>query len=391
MTELGAQYEAQVEGRVATPDELPLQFADFATWERRHVRPGSGEWSAELDWWERHLTPSPSPFALPFASAPGAPAPSGERGAVDAELDAERAAALDRLGAVSGATMFMTRLAAFSALVGLETGAEDLTLDTYLSLRRSVGLQAMVGPLFNRAVLRLRFSDRLGFGEWVSRVRTEVVEVSRHGTVPYVEVMNELGRRGVRRPPGGTRLSVLTEPPPVRFGGIEVETLPRHHIAPWGFALGVRRESGGDRWRAAFDSRLHDPGGVADFLAGLKSLIAAACAEPTRPLAQLHRELGSDRSRAKEAAPMFHVVATIEVEDFERWRQAFDEDAFGRARTARGYEILRSVEQPNVVSVRTMFDSVIAATEFSARLRAREDAGVIAPATVLEVTDSGTY
>lgn len=160
---------------------------------------------------------------------------------VQSGLSPDVASGLDQLGRECGATLLMTRLAAFSALVALDGGSHDVTLDSYLSLRRFTGLQRMIGALYNRAALRLRFSDQLGFRAWLAAVRDEAIEVSRHGVIPFGPLMEELERRVLRRPYGGTTVAVPTEPPPLSVGGLEIETLPCQHIAPWGFSLGVKR------------------------------------------------------------------------------------------------------------------------------------------------------
>lgn len=391
--ELGALYEADLLHAGAPADDDPLQFTDYALWERENVRPGSIDWMAEVDWWKRRLSPPPPPLTLPFSRTPGSRQPSGARGVIEADLEQPHAAALDRIGRESGATLFMTCLAAFSALVALESGIDDIALDTYLSLRRFAGLQTMFGPLFNRAVLRLHFSDRLGFREWISQVRRDVVEVSRHGWLPFASVMDELAREGISKPRGGTRLAVLTDPPPLRVAGLELETIPRLPVSPWGFALGVKSEPDTVRWRAVFDAELHDGPGVERFVARLNALIAVACAEPERPLRELHGKLetGDRGNHSQEDRNVFFVVATLEVDDFEDWKDGFDRDSFGRSQVAKGYEILRSVAQPNMVFVRTAFDSVIDANAFRDRLRTREGVGAIVPATVFELTASGTY
>ena len=74
-------------------------------------------------------------------------------------------------------------------------------------------------------------------------------------------------------------------------------------------------------------------------------------------------------SGEQEDRNVFFVLVTLEVDDFERFKQGFDRDEFGRSRIAKGHEVLRSVEQPNMVFVRTTFDSVIDANAFRDRLR----------------------
>ena len=118
-------------------------------------------------------------------------------------------------------------------------------------------------------------------------VRAEVVELQLHGWIPFDLMLDELRDRGVGRPVLGTKFQVDEEPSPARFAGLEVEPLRRDPVAPWAFMLLAKRTESGERWRAVFDPKLHDPEGVERFLVRMRTLAAAACAEPRRPLGEL--------------------------------------------------------------------------------------------------------
>lgn len=288
LEELAALYEAQLGNGPSPLAEMPsLQFTDYVLWERENVRPASARWEAEVDWWEQRLRSRPTALKLPFALRPSSAPPSGAHALAETILAPEASSALDRLGRDSAASFFMTRLAAFSALAALEGGNEDLVLDVDLTLRRFAGLQTMIGPLFNKSVLRLRFSERLGFRDWIATVRGEVIDTSLHGWVPFDRLIDELQQRGVGLPSRGVRMAVDVEARRLRFGDLEVERLPRRYISPWGLSLDVKRDPAGDRWRASFDAATHDPDGVRRLLARLRVLIPAACATPDRPLGEL--------------------------------------------------------------------------------------------------------
>ena len=106
----------------------------------------------------------------------------------------------------------MTRLAVFSALVWLETGIRDMTIDTYVTLRRRAELRGMFGPLINQAVIRLCFTGDTSLSRWVLAVRAEIVDLDRHGWIPFDLLMRDLHARGVRPPILGTRFQIDEEP-----------------------------------------------------------------------------------------------------------------------------------------------------------------------------------
>ena len=301
VSELAALYSAFRSGSASPlPDDLPLQMGDYARWERRTIDRGSPAFEAELDWWQHRLKPRPAAIALPFLRAEAVNGATDADGIVELVAGRDLAGPLDSCGRNFGATYFMTRLAVFSALVGLETGIREMAIDTYLSLRRRGELRGMFGPLINRSVIRLGFDEAMSLADWLVAVRAEIVELQLHGWIPFDLMLEELRERGVARPVLGTKFQVDEEPSPTRFAGLEVEPLRRDPVAPWAFMLLVKRTDSGERWRTVFDPKLHDPEGVERFLVRMRTLAAAACAEPRRPLGELRT--------AGTAAPLLDAV-----------------------------------------------------------------------------------
>lgn len=297
--ELAASYSAFRQGHESPPtDDLPLQMGDYARWERCSTDRESPAFKAELDWWQRRLDPRPKPIVLPFVRPVPAPDASDADGVLDVFSPRAITAMLDGFGRGLGATYFMTRLAVFSALIGLETRREDLAIDTYVTLRRRAELRGMFGPLINQAVIRLRFSDEMSLERWVGAVRSEIVELSRHASIPFDLLIAELLARGVRRPVLGTRFQIDEEPAPVKFAGLKVAPLPRDPVRPWAFRLMVKPIEAGERWQAVFDPQLHDPVGVEQFLIRMRALAVSACAEPRRALGELHAAIAPSFSAA---------------------------------------------------------------------------------------------
>ncbi len=289
VSEVAALYPAFRRGSVSPlPDEPPLQMGDYARWERRAIDPASPAFQAELDWWRHRLKPRPAAISLPFLRAEAEPDAPDADGIVELVVGRDLLVPLDECGRGVGATYFMTRLAVFSALLGFETGIGDMAIDTYLSLRRRGELRGLFGPLINRSVIRLGFDEGVSLGAWLATVRAEIVELDRHGWIPFDLLLEELRERGVGRPTLGTKFQVDEEPAPARFAELEVEPLQRDPVAPWAFMLLVKRTASGERWRAVFDPKLHDPGGVERFLVRMRALAVAAGAEPRRPLGELH-------------------------------------------------------------------------------------------------------
>ena len=290
--ELGSLYESLVHGGSPPPPDPPqLQYSDYACWEQTNMGPGSPRWTAEVDWWQRHLEgvlPTPS---FPFRRERAPLAESGGTEMVEAELDPDVSAVLDRLGRELGATLFMTRVAAFSALCALDGETDDLVLGMNVTMRRFAGLRETIGPLSNSTMLRLNLSEEATFRDWIPEVRTEVIDVASHALIPLSALSEELAGRGVRTPTIGVRVSVPVTPPRAQFTDFHVAGIPRLRTISGAFVFEARRRSLADNWRAVFDPQMFDRRAVEVFLARLRALVTLACAEPDRPLVELHARL----------------------------------------------------------------------------------------------------
>jgi acyl carrier protein len=294
--ELAALYEARIAGRPSPLGDPPqLQYLDYAVWERAALRPDSPSYRAEVDWWQRRLQPPVANLQLPFprpaasGATDGPPPPSrSPDGSASWGIAPATSAGLDRLGRAAGATFYMTRLAAYSALLCLDTGAEEIVIGTPMSTRSRAELQSMIGVFLNVALLRLRLQGEPSFRDWVAETRRTVIEASRHVTIPTERLMAELARRGLALPRVEARFVAWATMSSMSFGGLELEPLPRRCTAGMGFRLGVNRPFEADRCWAEYDADRFDPDAVAAFLTRLRAFSAAAAVEPDRSLRDLH-------------------------------------------------------------------------------------------------------
>jgi acyl carrier protein/NRPS condensation-like uncharacterized protein len=290
--EVGSLYESpRHRGSSPPPDPPQLQYSDYARWEQTNMGPGSSRWIAEVDWWQWHLEGVRLTPSFPFSREPPQSAESGRTETVEANLEPEVSATLDRLGRELGATLFMTRLAAFSALCAFDGETDDLVLGMNVTMRRFAGLRETIGPLSNSTILRLTLSAKTTFRDWIPEVRTEVIDAASHALIPVSALSEELARRGARTPTIGVRVSVPVTPPRAHFTDCRVAGIPRLRTISGAFVFEARRSSLADSWRAVFDPQYFDRHAVEVFLARLRTLVTLACAEPERPLVELHARL----------------------------------------------------------------------------------------------------
>jgi hypothetical protein len=283
--ELGAIYEAFRRGEPSPlPDEIPLQHADFAVWERRTLRPSNRHFQADLEWWAETLHNAPPPLVLPFRRTEPEPTAAAEEGAIWWGMMPDVSRALDQQGRDANATWFMVRLAVLAAQLALETDSDDLLLATYTGGRSVAATRAMFGCFSNVVPLRLRISPMLSFSEILTRVRTCVIAMKPHGDFPFELLSSGLAARGIEPPElrlifnPGTRVHR-------DFADLEITPLKRTYPAmPWGFTFSPSRPREATNCNVAFDARIHDPAGVRQFIERFQALAVEVAAEPGRVL-----------------------------------------------------------------------------------------------------------
>ena len=122
---MGALYEAFVEGKPSPLAELPVQYADYAAWQREWLQGEALE--GQLDYWRKQLEGAPAVLELPTDRP--RPAVQSYRGAlISGELPKPLSAALKELSRAEGATLFMTLLAAFQTLLHRYSGSDQIVV-----------------------------------------------------------------------------------------------------------------------------------------------------------------------------------------------------------------------------------------------------------------------
>ncbi len=187
--ELATLYGAFCQGAPSPLPELPIQYADFAVWQRGWL---SGErLAAELDYWRRQLAGIPESLELPFDH----PRPAAEsfRGATATfALPVELARALSALSRRRGATQSMTLLAGFTALLGRFAGSEDVAVGLAIANRTRREVEGLIGFFVNTLVLRTDLSGTPGFAQLVGRVRETSLASYAHQDLPFERLVEEL-------------------------------------------------------------------------------------------------------------------------------------------------------------------------------------------------------
>ena len=189
LRELLELYKAFSMGKPSPLPALPIQFADFAQWQREWVQGAEAE--AQLAYWQKKLAGSPSVLALP--SDRPRPARQSFQGAAPlVELPLRLCEALRARSRQEGVTLFMTMLTAFVTLLWRYTGQHDICVGSGIANRRWRETEGLIGMIINNLVLRTELSGNPTVRELLGRVRETTLEAYAHQDVPFDKVVEAL-------------------------------------------------------------------------------------------------------------------------------------------------------------------------------------------------------
>ena len=181
-------YEALGTGNPSPLAELPVQYADFALWQREWLQ---GEaLQKQIDYWRRRLAGSRT-LELP-ADRPRPAAPSHRGANMSFQLSTELTDELKALSRREGVSLFMTLLAAFQLTLGRYAGQDDVVVGTDVANRNRLETEELIGFFVNQLVLRTDLSGDLSFGELLRRVRETTLGAYAHQDVPFEKLVEEL-------------------------------------------------------------------------------------------------------------------------------------------------------------------------------------------------------
>ncbi len=300
LRELKGLYGTRAAGAATPLAEPQFQFADYAAWQRRWL--DSEALAPRLAWWRERLAGAPPALELPgVKSRP--PVPSYRGGTLTVELPAALAAGLRALGQECEATLFMTLLAAFEALLSRLTGRSDVVVGSAVANRWPREAEGIVGMMVNPAVFRTDLGGDPTFRELIGRVRETALGVYAHQEVPFEKLVEELApeRDPSRNPIFQVAFSFHdSEVPDLAWPGLQatveyrhnqtakfdlnVVVMPgagrRHGLVEAGTGEGLAME-----WEFARD--LFDEAAVERLIERYVTLLEGAAAAPDRRLSEL--------------------------------------------------------------------------------------------------------
>ncbi|HEY8207799.1 MAG TPA: amino acid adenylation domain-containing protein [Myxococcaceae bacterium] len=180
--EVAAAYRSLRAGSEPSLPPLPIQYADFAAWQRQRLR---AERMEELTaYWRRHLEGAPEALALP-ADHPRPAVQSYRGGRLFISVPHALVARVEELGRRAGTTLFMTLLSAFGVLLGRYSGQRDVVIGTSVAGRSKPELEGLIGFFVNTLALRVDLSRDPPFRELLGRVREVCLGAYAHEEMPF--------------------------------------------------------------------------------------------------------------------------------------------------------------------------------------------------------------
>jgi amino acid adenylation domain-containing protein len=286
--ELGALYAAFARGGESPLEPLPVQYADFALWQR------SGAWAGRLAgqtaWWKERLAGAPAALELPTDRP--RPAVQSFRGATHTfRVPAARVDELREVGRREGATLFMVLLGGFQLLLSRWAGQDDVVVGTPIAGRTRAELEGLVGFFANTLALRAELGGDPPFRELLGRVREAALGAYANQDVPFERLVDELGvARDLSRNPLFQVMFALHNAPlePMQLPGVRLRPEPVERAnARFDLMLSMIEEGGELHATLEYATDLWDDSTMRRMAGQLGTLLEAIAARPDTRISAL--------------------------------------------------------------------------------------------------------
>ncbi|MGZ3461314.1 MAG: condensation domain-containing protein, partial [Archangium sp.] len=278
--EVAALYRALASGAEPSLPELPVQYADYAVWQREWLK---GEVLEEqLAWWKKQLAGAPSVLELP-ADRPRPPVQTFRGALLRMRLPEALMGAVRELNRREGVTSFMTSLAAFQVLLARYSGQTDIVVGTSIAGRHRKEVEKLIGFFANTLALRVEASGETSFRELLKKVKEVALGAYAHQDVPFEQLVGALQPvRDLSRPPLFQVAFVLLEAPPaLELPGASMEVMDIDPgMAKFDLTLYMRESAEGVDVFWEYNTDLYDEGTVVRMAGHYVRLLESAVARP---------------------------------------------------------------------------------------------------------------
>ncbi|MBD2784872.1 amino acid adenylation domain-containing protein, partial [Xenorhabdus sp. DI] len=302
MQELATLYRAALDGQYDPLPPLPIQYADYAVWQRDRLQ--AADLAAQRDFWCSQLTGVPALLTLPTDR----PRPAVQRyvgSHCPVHFDGELLAALKALGRRHNTTLFMTVLTGWSIVLARLSGQEEVVIGTPVAGRQHHELEGLIGFFVNTLALRVTLDERTTVTDLLTQVRERALAAYAHQDLPFEQVVEALQpERSLSHSPifqvmlalDNTPLNATLQNlalPDLQLTPVEQE----HQSAHFDLTLSLTETEAGLSGELGYAVDLFDAATIERVIGYLANVLAAMTADETQTIATLPLLPASERQQ----------------------------------------------------------------------------------------------
>ena len=328
--ELSALYQAFSMDQSSPLEELTIQYADFAVWQRQWLQGETLE--KQLAYWREKLA-GELPVLDVLTDRPRPPVQTYRGDAVQQILSVDVTERLRQVSTENGATLFMTLLAAFNLVLWRYTRQQDILVGSPIANRNRTEIEGIIGFFVNSLVLRSTVNPEMSFREFLAQVRETTLGAYGHQDVPFERLVEELQpERSLNRQPLFQVLLTLQTWEETHLEGLELTFMnTRREVTKFDLSLFLSETDSGLYSWFAYNSDLFDGPTIARLLKHFHTLLEGIAANPEARLSELP------------------LMTKEERQQLEQWNQTQSE--YEREKCVHQLFELQAARQPNAVAV----------------------------------------
>ncbi|VAW42410.1 Polyketide synthase modules and related proteins, partial [hydrothermal vent metagenome] len=287
LNELAALYPAFCDNKPSPLPELPIQYADFAAWQRKWLQ--GDRLQFHLSYWQRQLHNLPT-LELP-TDHPRPPIQTVEGARQWFELPSTLTEAVETLSQKENVTTFMFLLATFQTVLHRYSGQEEIVIGSPIANRNRSEIEGLIGFFANMLVLRTDFSNSPTFRELLKQVRETTLDAYEHQDLPFEKLVEELQpERDLSRTPLFQVIFAFQNAPmsALELPGLTLNSLPIDKgTAAYDFNVAMWRNNQTLKGRIEYNTDLFEDATIARFDSHFQQLLEGIVANPDTPIADL--------------------------------------------------------------------------------------------------------
>ncbi|MGD9899868.1 MAG: amino acid adenylation domain-containing protein, partial [Calditrichaceae bacterium] len=288
VSEITTLYEA-FSGKKPSPlPELPIQYADYASWQKEYMQ--GDLLQRQLDYWKKHLGSNPPVLEMPTdRSRP--PVITNEGSSASITISSNTLEKIHRLNRREGATMFMTLLSAFNALLYRYSGQTDICVGTPIANRTRGEVEGVIGLFINTLVLRTNFDDLPTFREFIGRTKASTLDAYENQDLPFEYLVDALQPERDMRISPLFQVMFILQNTPVSLQPVGELTLEMLSVdmgtSTFDLTFSIAESEAGLNVAAEFNTDIYDKSTIERMLTHYRNLLIAVSDKPDISIANI--------------------------------------------------------------------------------------------------------